>query len=131
MGAEVFFVGWPRSCGPLQQLWPAAAGQAVAARVKEIRPADALRVMRAFAKCNVQHEALCRAVGDHVTGRVQAKGVKGGFTCEDIVEIAWDLCVLEAYHEDLFKLMFKQLEESPKVATDALCMAHECHLCLD
>ena len=39
--------------------------------------------------------------------------------------------MLQTYHEELFRLMFKQLELCPKISTDALCLLYETHLVLD
>mmetsp|Transcript_58433 Transcript_58433/g.139405 ORF Transcript_58433/g.139405 Transcript_58433/m.139405 type:complete len:847 (-) Transcript_58433:143-2683(-) len=108
-----------------------AVGQFVATRVKEVRRLDTLRVLRAFAKCNVRHDALCQAVGNEIVERIQEKGADSGWKVEDLCEVAWVFCVLQTYHEPLFRLMLKQLEQTPKVATDALCMLYECHLVLD
>jgi len=87
--------------------------------------------MRAFAKCNQPHPVLCQAIGDLVVSRQKGKGAKSGYTCEDVVELVWIFCVLQVYHEDLFRLMMKQLQESPQVTNDALCMLYELHLALD
>mmetsp|Transcript_28461 Transcript_28461/g.66291 ORF Transcript_28461/g.66291 Transcript_28461/m.66291 type:complete len:204 (+) Transcript_28461:1-612(+) len=45
--------------------------------------------------------------------------------------MAWMLCVLQSYHENFFRLMFRLLEDVAKVSTDALCQLYECHLVLD
>merc|ERR1719498_55804 len=53
------------------------------------------------------------------------------FKVEDLCEIAYSFCVLAYYHEDLFKMLFKELEKSPMISTDALIQLYECHLTLD
>eukprot|EP00928_Gymnodinium_smaydae_P023817 TRINITY_DN194_c1_g2_i1.p1 TRINITY_DN194_c1_g2~~TRINITY_DN194_c1_g2_i1.p1 ORF type:complete len:933 (+),score=233.30 TRINITY_DN194_c1_g2_i1:2-2800(+) len=106
-----------------------AAANFLSARAKELRPVDIIRVLRSYAKCSVQNQGLCRAVADEVVNRVREKGTS--FRVEDLCEIAWTLCVLQCYHEALFKLMFKTLEKSPMIATDALIMVYECHLVLE
>lgn len=108
-----------------------AAGLALAARARELRPVDALRALRACTKCGFAHELLCKAVGDQVISRVKAKGLKSGFKCEDLCEIAWLFTAVQVYHEDFFVLMFKQLEDTRQVGTDALCQLYELHLALD
>lgn len=108
-----------------------ASAQVMFARIREIRVLDIIRVLRSFAKCSVPHEALCQATGDEIVRRYEEKGAAAGFRCEDLCEIAWDFCVLQTYHEKLFKLMFKVLTETDRVATDALCQVYECHLVLD
>eukprot|EP00928_Gymnodinium_smaydae_P053083 TRINITY_DN37160_c0_g1_i1.p1 TRINITY_DN37160_c0_g1~~TRINITY_DN37160_c0_g1_i1.p1 ORF type:complete len:396 (+),score=104.26 TRINITY_DN37160_c0_g1_i1:208-1395(+) len=108
-----------------------AAGHVVAVRVRELRASEAMRLLRAFAKCNQPQDALCQAIGDHVTSRWKAKGTKSGYRCEDLCEMCWIFCVLQSYHEELFKLMFRTLQETPKVSNDALCQLYECHLALD
>jgi hypothetical protein len=90
-----------------------------------------MRLMRGFAKCNFQHEALCQAVADHVCSRWKSKGTKSGYRVEDLCELCWILCVLQAYHDELLKLMFKQLIETPTLSNDALCQVYECHLAHD
>lgn len=108
-----------------------AAGQALSTRVKEMRPVDILRAMRAFARCNARCDVLCQAIGDDVVRRFAEKGTNTGLRVEDLCEISWCLCALQAAHHDLFQLLFKQLEDVPKVSTDALCQLYEIHLSLD
>lgn len=108
-----------------------ASSQVISMRVRELRPLDILRTLRAFAKCSMPNDLLCQAIGDEVTNRYKDKGANCGFRCEDICEIAWMMCVLQAYHENIFRLMFKLLEDVPRVSTDALCQLYECHLVLD
>jgi len=111
-----------------------AAAHFLAARTKELRKTDLMRLLRAVGKCNIKCEQLCSAAGIEVVSRLK-KGDKvpdgSIFKCEELCEIAWIFCVLQAYHEEFFKAMFKQLEQEPKVATDALCQLYECHLVLD
>merc|ERR1712232_764788 len=40
-----------------------AAGLASSVRAREMRATEALRLLRAFAKCNQPHEGLCQAIG--------------------------------------------------------------------
>uniref|UniRef100_A0A7S2PSK6 RAP domain-containing protein n=1 Tax=Zooxanthella nutricula TaxID=1333877 RepID=A0A7S2PSK6_9DINO len=108
-----------------------SAAQVTCARVRELRPADVMRVLRAFAKCNVQHETLCHAISTDIITRFKDKGSQSGFSIEYLCEVAWMMCVLQSYHEELLRLVLRQLGESPKVATDALCMMYEVHLALD
>lgn len=108
-----------------------AAAHVIATRTKELRPVDIMRALRSFAKCSVPHEMLCTSLGNEVSNRFKAKGVNSGFKVEDLCEVAWIFCVLQAYHEEIFRLMLKQLEESPRISTDALCQLYECHLVLD
>lgn len=108
-----------------------AAAQVIIPRTRELRPVDVLRLLRAFAKCSVPHETLCISLGNEVASRVKDRGLGAGFKCEELVEIAWMLCVLSAYHEEYFRLVFKQLELVPEVSTDALCQLYEVHLALD
>jgi len=108
-----------------------ASSQVISMRVRELRSLDMLRTLRAFAKCSMPNDLLCQAIGDEVTNRYKDKGANCGFRCEDICEIAWMMCVLQAYHENIFRLMFKLLEDVPRVSTDALCQLYECHLVLE
>jgi len=109
-----------------------ASAQVIITRVRELRPIDILRVLRAFAKCSMPSELLCQVIGDEVCSRcTKDKASNGGFKVEDLCEMSWMLCVLQSYHENLFRLMFRQLEDWPKVGTDALCQLYECHLVLD
>merc|ERR1711939_1183050 len=89
-----------------------------------------MRVMRSFGKCSVRHEQLCRSIGDEVVVRLKEKAL-GGFKCEDLCEICWTFCVLQFYHEELFRRLFKELERVPQISTDALCMIYELHLALE
>merc|ERR1711939_759403 len=89
-----------------------------------------MRVMRSFGKCSVRHEQLCRSIGDEVVVRLKEKAL-GGFKCEDLCEICWTFCVLQFYHEELFRRLFKELERVPMISTDALCMVYELHLALE
>lgn len=108
-----------------------SAAQVICPRVRELRPVDVMRVLRSFAKCNVQHETLCHAFSVDVVGRFKDKGPNAGFTVEDLCEIAWIMCILQSYNEELFRLVISQLEGAPKVTTDSLCMLYECHLALE
>jgi len=107
-----------------------AAATFLSARAKELRPVDIIRVLRSYAKCNVQHHGLCRSVADEVVKRVEEKG-HAVFKVEDLCEIAWALCILGCYHEGIFKTMFKALEKSPMISTDALLHVYEVHLALE
>jgi len=109
----------------------ASAAQVLCTKVRELRASDILRVLRAFSKCNVQHETLCHAVSTDILTRFREKGSSAGFSTEQLCEVAWMMCVLQSYHEDFFRLVFKQLAETPRVSTDALCMMYEVHLALD
>jgi len=108
-----------------------ASGQSASHRARELRAGETMRLMRAFAKCNQPHSILAQAIGDHVASRWKAKGIKSGFKCEELVELSWCFCVMQSYHEELFRLMFKQLQETPKVSNEALCQLYEVHLTLD
>lgn len=115
-----------------------AAAQFIGSRARELRKVDILRLARSFAKCNIRCEPLFQALGDEATNRqkVSAKGnlEKGDsvtFTCEELCELAWVFCVVQTYHEELFRTTLNLLEQTPRVATDALCMLHEVHLVLD
>mmetsp|Transcript_56508 Transcript_56508/g.89738 ORF Transcript_56508/g.89738 Transcript_56508/m.89738 type:complete len:1029 (+) Transcript_56508:118-3204(+) len=106
-----------------------ASAQFLSMRAKELRPVDVIRVLRSFSKCSVHHHGMCRAIGDEVVMRVRMK--TSNFKVEEIVEIAWAFCVLQFYHEDMFRTMFKELEKSPMISIDALIQLYECHLTLD
>lgn len=109
-----------------------ASAQVIITRARELRPVDILRVLRAFAKCSMPSDLLCQVVGDEVVSRCNKdKTSNGGFRVEDLCEMSWMLCVLQSYHENLFRFMFRLLEESPRVSADALCQLYECHLVLD
>jgi hypothetical protein len=108
-----------------------ASAQAIVTRSRELRPVEMLRVLRAFAKCGVQSDALCQAMGEEVATRFKDRGANAGFKVEDLCEISWLFCVLQFYHEPVFRLMFHQLGQHPRVSADALCMLYESHLVLD
>merc|ERR1712136_482611 len=72
-----------------------AAAQFLSTRAKELRPVDVMRVLRSFAKCAVQHEVLCRVMGDEVVSRARDRSVF--FKVEDLCEIAWSFCILQYY----------------------------------
>jgi len=107
-----------------------AAAMFLATRVKDLRPVDVMRVLRSFAKCSVQHEQLCRVMGDEVVLRSQDRSTFS-FKCEDLCELTWSFCTLQQYHEPLFRLMFKELERAPMVSADALLQVYEVHLALE
>lgn len=106
-----------------------ASAQFLSMRAKELRPVDVIRVLRSFSKCSVHHHGMCKAIGDEVVMRVRMK--TSNFKVEEIVEIGWAFCVLQFYHEDMFRTMFKELEKSPMISIDALIQLYECHLTLD
>jgi len=106
-----------------------ASAQFLSMRAKELRPVDVIRVLRSFSKCNVHHHGMCRAIGDEVVSRIRSKN--SNFKVEDLCEIAYSFCVLSYYHEDMFRVLFKELEKSPMITTDALIQLYELHLTLD
>jgi len=106
-----------------------ASAQFLSMRAKELRPVDVIRVLRSFSKCNVHHHGMCRAIGDEVVSRIRGKN--SSFKVEDLCEIAYSFCVLSYYHEDMFMVLFKELEKSPMITTDALIQLYELHLTLD
>lgn len=106
-----------------------ASAQFLSMRAKELRPVDVIRVLRSFSKCSVHHHGMCRAIGDEVVLRIRMK--TSNFKVEDLCEIAYSFCVLQFYHEDMFRVLFKELEKSPMISTDALIQLYECHLTLD
>jgi hypothetical protein len=106
-----------------------AAAQFLSQRANELRPVDVIRVLRSFSKCSVHHHGMCRAIGDEVVSRIRAKS--SNFKVEDLCEIAYSFCVLAYYHEEMFRALFKELEKSPMISTDALIQLYECHLTLD
>lgn len=107
-----------------------AAAIFLSARAKELRPVDIVRVLRSFSKCGMQNQGLCKAVSDEVVTRYREK-LGPAFKAEDMCEIGWALCVLQHYNEALFRIMFKALEKSPMITTDALIQLYEIHLTLD
>lgn len=106
-----------------------AAGLFLAGKAQDLRPVDMVRVLRSFAKCNVQHKGLCQAVADEVLSRLKSKTAT--FKPEELVELCWALCVLQQYHDGLFRATFKALEKSPTISSDALLQVYECHLALE
>lgn len=109
-----------------------AAAQFIYSRTKELRKVDLMRFARSFAKCNLKCDPICQAVGSEVMSRIK-RGDKAGdtpFKVEDLCELSWIFCCLQSYHEELFRHMMKMLEETPQVATDALCSVYEIHLVL-
>lgn len=105
-----------------------AAATFLSSRTKELRPVDIIRVLRSFAKCNVQHQGLCRAVGEEVVARIRG-GVN--FRPEDLCEIIWALCVLEHFNPEIFSILLKVLRKVPVISSDALTQLFECHLALE
>merc|ERR1719296_11095 len=66
-----------------------SAAQVICSRVRELRPVDLIRVLRAFTKCNVQHETLCHAISTDICTRFKDKGAAAaGFRSEDLCEVA-------------------------------------------
>jgi len=108
-----------------------AAAAFLSTRAKELRSVDVMRVLRSFGKCCVQHQGLCRTLGDEVIWRVKHRDANSNFKCEDLCEIAWFLCALQYYHEGIFRTTLRELEKCPMISTDALCQLYECHLMLD
>lgn len=105
-----------------------AAAQYTVVRTKELRKVDILRFVRSFGKCNIRCDPLCQAFGNEVVVRLKRGD---SFKTEELCEVMWIFCCLQSYHEELFRMTLKQLEETPQVATDALCWVYECHLVLD
>mmetsp|Transcript_78349 Transcript_78349/g.122240 ORF Transcript_78349/g.122240 Transcript_78349/m.122240 type:complete len:1021 (-) Transcript_78349:64-3126(-) len=105
-----------------------AAAQYTVVRTKELRKVDLLRFVRSFGKCNIRCDPLCQAFGNEVVLRLKRGD---SFKTEELCEVMWIFCCLQSYHEELFRMTLKQLEETPQVATDALCWLYECHLVLD
>jgi len=108
-----------------------AAANWLSRKASELRPVDVMRVLRSFCRCNVQNDTLCRALGNEVIERNREHGSGSGFKIEDLCEISWIFCVLQHYHEDVFRLTLQELKKHPTVSSDALCQVYEMNMVLD
>ncbi|CAE7242019.1 unnamed protein product [Symbiodinium sp. CCMP2592] len=102
-----------------------AAGKLLRIQVAQVPGTELAKGLRSLATCCVRDLALGRAVGEHL-----AEGPKGGLTPEEFCSLAWTFVTLGFYHDQMFRAVFKALEDAPTMPGDTLCQLYEIHLAL-
>ncbi|CAE7155093.1 SAMS2 [Symbiodinium pilosum] len=102
-----------------------AAGKLLRLQVAQVPGEDLSKGLRSLATCCVRDLALGRAVGEYL-----AEGPKGGLTPEEFCSLAWTFVNLGFYHDQMFRAVFKALEDAPTMPGDTLCQLYEIHLAL-
>eukprot|EP00928_Gymnodinium_smaydae_P034337 TRINITY_DN24360_c1_g1_i1.p1 TRINITY_DN24360_c1_g1~~TRINITY_DN24360_c1_g1_i1.p1 ORF type:complete len:845 (+),score=180.85 TRINITY_DN24360_c1_g1_i1:337-2535(+) len=94
--------------------------------IKEVAPRDVLRAMRALCSAGLRDEELGQAIGAHLP----RKATTGGLSVEEFCNLGWTFCALDLHHTQLFRAVFRALEDSAVVASETLCQLYEIHLTL-
>lgn len=102
-----------------------AAAKLLRIQVAQVPGTELAKGLRSLATCCVRDLALGRAVGAHL-----AEGPKGGLTPEEFCSLAWTFVTLGFYHDQMFRAVFKALEDAPTMPGDTLCQLYEIHLAL-
>ncbi|CAE7754319.1 PAT14 [Symbiodinium sp. CCMP2456] len=102
-----------------------AAAKLLRIQVTQVPGTELAKGLRSLATCSVRDLALGRAVGEHL-----AEGPKGGLTPEEFCSLAWTFVTLGFYHDQMFRAVFKALEDAPTMPGDTLCQLYEIHLAL-
>ncbi|CAE7194251.1 PAT14 [Symbiodinium natans] len=102
-----------------------ASGKLLRMQVAQVPGPELSKGLRSLATCCVRDLALGRAVGEHL-----AEGPKGGLTPEEFCSLAWTFVTLGFYHDQMFRAVFKALEDAPTMPGDTLCQLYEIHLAL-
>eukprot|EP00405_Crypthecodinium_cohnii_P016353 CAMPEP_0206462718 /NCGR_PEP_ID=MMETSP0324_2-20121206/26150_1 /ASSEMBLY_ACC=CAM_ASM_000836 /TAXON_ID=2866 /ORGANISM="Crypthecodinium cohnii, Strain Seligo" /LENGTH=873 /DNA_ID=CAMNT_0053934937 /DNA_START=58 /DNA_END=2676 /DNA_ORIENTATION=+ len=95
--------------------------------LRDVAPKDVLRGMASLASCGIRDEALAHSVGDALVETGVSNGV---LPMEDCVKLAWTFCVLDLYHEGLFRAVFARVADTPVQESETLCQLYEVHLTL-
>jgi len=94
-------------------------------QVSQVPGADLAKGLKSLATCCVRDLDLGKAVGEYL-----AEGPKGGLTSEEFCSLAWTFVTLGFYHDQMFRAVFKALEDAPSMPGDTLCQLYEIHLAL-
>lgn len=102
-----------------------AMARSLRSHIAEVTPKDLLRGLRALATCCVRDADLGRTVGDRLH-----EGAKDLLSATDFCTLAWTFCSLGFYHDQLFRAVFRILEDAPVMASDTICQLYEIHIAL-
>lgn len=94
--------------------------------IKDVSAKDAVRGLWSLAMTGTRDEGLGQVVGDNVPKRAASAGL----SAEDFCSLAWSFCVLEYHHDQLFRSVFRALEDAAVMASETLCQLYEIHLTL-
>lgn len=102
-----------------------AAAKLLRHQVSQVSGPDLAKGLKGLATCCVRDLELGKAVGEYL-----AEGPKGGLTSEEFCSLAWTFVTLGFYHDQMFRAVFKALEDAPSMPGDTLCQLYEIHLAL-
>lgn len=94
--------------------------------VKEIALPELCRGMHSLAVAGMRDDEL----GDAVAKDVPARATASSLSAEDLCSLAWSFCALELHNDQLFRAVFRALEDNSVVANQTLCELYEIHLTL-
>eukprot|EP00930_Biecheleria_cincta_P035970 TRINITY_DN24699_c0_g2_i1.p1 TRINITY_DN24699_c0_g2~~TRINITY_DN24699_c0_g2_i1.p1 ORF type:complete len:854 (-),score=169.38 TRINITY_DN24699_c0_g2_i1:67-2628(-) len=94
--------------------------------VKDIALPELCRGMHSLAVAGMRDDDL----GDAVAKDVPARATAGSLSAEDLCSLAWSFCALELHSDQLFRAVFRALEDNSVVANQTLCELYEIHLTL-
>eukprot|EP00929_Paragymnodinium_shiwhaense_P001249 TRINITY_DN101480_c0_g1_i1.p1 TRINITY_DN101480_c0_g1~~TRINITY_DN101480_c0_g1_i1.p1 ORF type:complete len:837 (+),score=227.14 TRINITY_DN101480_c0_g1_i1:82-2511(+) len=101
--------------------------RSIKTHIKDMDPKDVVRGMRALAAGNLKDESLGQVVADTIPRKV---GVPNGLPAEEFCLLGWCFCALDLYHDNLFRQVFRALEDAAVMASETLCQLYEIHLTL-
>ncbi|CAK9055667.1 unnamed protein product [Durusdinium trenchii] len=102
-----------------------AAAKLLRHQVSQVSGEDLSKGLKSLATCCVRDLELGRSVGEHL-----AQGPKGRLSPEEFCSLAWTFVTLGFYHDQMFRAVFKALEDAPSMPGDTLCQLYEIHLAL-
>lgn len=106
-----------------------ALARSLRVNARHAGPKEIVHGLSSLAMCNVRSDradALARAIGDSLAGGVIGKTLSAEESCL----VAWAFCALDLFHAELFRAVFRALEDAPVQASRTLCQLYEMHLSL-
>eukprot|EP00933_Yihiella_yeosuensis_P043789 TRINITY_DN3874_c0_g2_i1.p1 TRINITY_DN3874_c0_g2~~TRINITY_DN3874_c0_g2_i1.p1 ORF type:complete len:812 (-),score=201.75 TRINITY_DN3874_c0_g2_i1:120-2555(-) len=102
-----------------------ALGKQLKSQVSQVSAKDLAKGLSSLATSCVREHELGRAIGEHFKN-----GPQDGLSPDEFCSLAWAFCSLGFYHDEMFRAVFKALEETPTMPGDALCQLYEIHMSL-
>jgi len=102
-----------------------ASGKTLKSHVSQVTGKDLLKGLMSLATCSVRDAELAKAIGEHFS-----EGPKGRLSPEEFCALAWTCVTLGFYHDQMFRAVFKALEDVGTMPGDTLCQLYEIHMAL-
>eukprot|EP00927_Polykrikos_kofoidii_P049767 TRINITY_DN43780_c0_g1_i1.p1 TRINITY_DN43780_c0_g1~~TRINITY_DN43780_c0_g1_i1.p1 ORF type:complete len:832 (-),score=195.94 TRINITY_DN43780_c0_g1_i1:81-2576(-) len=104
--------------------------------VKEISHRELLKGIIALAKAGIRDEDLGQVVGEMLAKKALLDNMEGPyedpnfFSADELCAMAWAFCTLGLYHDDMFRGVFRSMEDAAVVPGETLCQLYEIHVML-